>query len=208
VQKTFFGPIRVSVMMDSNGSNTTAAAAVLAAAKHVDLKGAETLILGGTGPVGHRAAQILAMRGAKVRIGSRTVEKAKAVSDAVIRDVSGASVLPVATSLASDLDAACDGVSVIIAAGAAGVELLATAKREALRGLKVAVDLNAVPPAGIGGIEAMDKAKERSGTICYGPLGVGGMKMKIHKASVAKLFESNDLVLDTAAICAIGEAIL
>ena len=32
VRGVFFGPMRVSVMMDSNGSNTTAAAAVLAAA--------------------------------------------------------------------------------------------------------------------------------------------------------------------------------
>ncbi len=31
VQEAFFGPFRVSVLMDANGSNTTAAAAVLAA---------------------------------------------------------------------------------------------------------------------------------------------------------------------------------
>ncbi|MEQ8838397.1 MAG: methylene-tetrahydromethanopterin dehydrogenase N-terminal domain-containing protein, partial [Lacipirellulaceae bacterium] len=30
VQKTFFGPMRVSAMLDSNGANTTAAATVLA----------------------------------------------------------------------------------------------------------------------------------------------------------------------------------
>lgn len=208
VQKTFFGPIRVSVMMDSNGSNTTAAAAVLAAARHVELKGIDALVLGGTGPVGHRAAQILAMRGAHVRVGSRSAEKAQVVCDAVNRDVDGATIKAVATGSAAEIDTACDGVSVIIAAGAAGIELLPVSKREALKGLKVAVDLNAVPPAGIGGIEATDKAKERCGTICYGALGVGGMKMKIHKAAVAKLFEANDQVLDTAAICAIGEAIL
>src|SRR3954452_21581696 len=33
----FFGPMRVSVMLDSNGANTTAAAAVLCARKHVPL---------------------------------------------------------------------------------------------------------------------------------------------------------------------------
>ncbi|MGE3316812.1 MAG: NAD(P)-dependent methylenetetrahydromethanopterin dehydrogenase [Planctomycetaceae bacterium] len=208
VQKTFFGPIRVSVMMDSNGSNTTAAAAVLAAAKHVDLNGAEVLVLGGTGPVGHRAAQILAMKGAHVRVASRSIEKAQGVCDAVSRDVDGAKLRAVATGSEQETDAACAGVSVIIAAGAAGVELLSAAKRESLKGLKVAVDLNAVPPAGIGGIEATDKAKDRNGTICYGALGVGGMKMKIHKAAVAKLFEANDQILDTAAICTIGESIL
>ena len=66
------------------------------------------------------------------------------------------------------------------------------------------VDLNAVPPLGIGGLEMTDKAKERDGAICYGAIGVGGTKMKIHKAAVARLFESHDQVLDTAAIYAIG----
>ena len=48
VQKTFFGPVRVSVMMDSNGSNTTAAAAVISAGKHVSLSESKVVVLGGT----------------------------------------------------------------------------------------------------------------------------------------------------------------
>ncbi len=52
IQNTFFGPMRVSVMMDANGANTTAAAAVLAAARHVDLSSTTALVLAGTGPVG------------------------------------------------------------------------------------------------------------------------------------------------------------
>src|ERR1700731_4526491 len=47
VKSTFFGPLRVSVMIDSNGSNTTAAAAVLAARKHVSPKNRTALVLGG-----------------------------------------------------------------------------------------------------------------------------------------------------------------
>src|SRR4051794_30445868 len=34
-RECFFGPMRVSVMLDSNGANTTAAAAVLSVRKHV-----------------------------------------------------------------------------------------------------------------------------------------------------------------------------
>ena len=56
----FFGPMRVSVMMDSNGANTTAAAAVLAAAREMNLNGVEALVLAGTGPVGLRAGRLLA----------------------------------------------------------------------------------------------------------------------------------------------------
>ena len=213
VCKTFFGPVRVSVMMDSNGSNTTAAAAVLAAGKHLDLKGAEALVLGGTGPVGHRAAQLLALRGARVRIASRSLPRALATCATIARDVPGARVTALSSDSAANVEQACDGVQLIIAAGAAGVELLSAAQFSAARGesvksLRVAVDLNAVPPLGIAGIEVADKARDRNGVICYGAIGVGGTKMKIHKAAVEKLFEANDQVLDTAAIYGIGEALL
>src|SRR5205807_5327271 len=43
--------LRVSVLFDANGANTTAAAAVQAAARHVDLKGSRALVLAATGPV-------------------------------------------------------------------------------------------------------------------------------------------------------------
>src|SRR5438874_61092 len=62
--------------------------------------------------------------------------------------------------------------------------------------LQVAIDLNAVPPAGIEGVEAIDAGAKRDGVVGYGALGVGGTKMKVHKAAVAKLFERNDQVFD------------
>jgi hypothetical protein len=62
--------------------------------------------------------------------------------------------------------------------------------------LKLAIDLNAVPPTGIGGIQPTDKAVEKDGQICYGAIGVGGTKMKVHKAAINKLFETNNAVLD------------
>ena len=77
VMKAFFGPFRVSVMMDSNGCNTTAAAAVARLAGAMDLSGARAVILGGTGPVGLRAAVLLARAGASVTITSRSMAKAK-----------------------------------------------------------------------------------------------------------------------------------
>jgi len=66
--------------------------------------------------------------------------------------------------------------------------------------LKVAVDLNAVPPLGIEGIELNDSGAERNGVRVYGAFGVGGFKTKLHKACVAQLFERNDLVLDAETI--------
>jgi hypothetical protein len=208
IRGTFFGPVRVSVMMDSNGSNTTAAAAVLSARKHVALAGASALVLGGTGPVGQRAAQLLAAQGASVRIGSRTREKAEVACRAVSKAVTSAKVSPAATGDAGALAAACAGVTILIAAGAAGAELLSADARRSMGTLQVAIDLNAVPPAGIAGIEVMDKGVERDGVLCYGAIGVGGLKMKIHKAALQRLFDGNDQILDTAAIYEIGERLM
>src|SRR5438067_12412617 len=55
--------LTVSVMLDSNGANTTAAAAVRAAGRHLDLGKVDALVLGGTGPVGQRVARVLAKSG-------------------------------------------------------------------------------------------------------------------------------------------------
>jgi hypothetical protein len=87
------------------------------------------------------------------------------------------------------------------------VELLPdTVRRQAGR-LKLAIDLNAVPPLGIGGIQPQDKAAECDGQICFGAIGVGGTKMKLHKAAIRRLFESNDAVLDAEEIYALGASI-
>tara|TARA_R110002072_G_scaffold302999_3_gene491143 strand:- start:86609 stop:87466 length:858 start_codon:yes stop_codon:yes gene_type:complete len=205
VQSIFFGPVRVSILMDSNGSNTTAAAAVLAAGKHVDLSQTTALLLGGTGPVGQRAAQILTNLGATVRIGTRSAAKAEATCNAVRSKVEGAKVSAHETGSPAGLASAAEGVEMIIATGAAGIQLLSAEQRSQIPSLKVAIDLNAVPPVGIEGIEVFDKAAEQNGAFCYGAIGVGGTKMKIHKAAVQKLFTANDLLLDTAAVFEIGQ---
>ncbi len=85
--------------------------------------------------------------------------------------------------------------------------MLSESARLACKTLKVAIDLSAVPPPGISGIEATDNAKERQGCICYGALGVGGVKMKIHKAAIRQLFTARDLVLDTEQIFGIGKTL-
>lgn len=68
------------------------------------------------------------------------------------------------------------------------------------------VDLNAVPPAGIAGLEVMDSGEQRHGTICYGAIGVGALKMKIHKHAIRSLFESNDVVLEVNEIYELGKS--
>lgn len=188
--------LQVSLMLDSNGANTTAAAAVHAATKHVDLATTVALILGGTGPVGQRVARLLARAGADVRIGSRQRERAESVAMSIRSIHSGAKARAVSTASTADAPSALEGVNMVVAAGAAGVVLLPKKIRDTCPTLKLAIDLNAVPPTGIEGIEPSDKAVERDGLVCYGALGVGSAKMKLHKAAIAQLFSRNDLVID------------
>ncbi len=67
-------------------------------------------------------------------------------------------------------------------------------------------DVNAVPPLGIEGIEASDKGTERDGKRVFGALGIGGLKMKVHRACVAQLFARNDAVVDLDTIYRVARA--
>jgi hypothetical protein len=203
--RAFFGPMRVSVMLDSNGANTTAAAAVLAAARNGPLAQGEVVVLAATGPVGSRVVRLLAREGARVKVASRTRMRAEAVCQAVAARTPGAELSPIETANQAQIVAALDGASVVISAGAPGVELLTAAARAGVRTLKVAIDLSAVPPTGLGGIQVTDSGKDRDGMLCYGAIGIGGTKMKIHKAAIRQLFETNDQVLDAEEIYEIGK---
>lgn len=188
--------LSVSLMLDSNGSNTTAAAAVRAAGRHIDLSTAKSLVLGGTGPVGQRVAKLLAKAGGYVRVGSRQKDRAEGVCTRIRANIPKAKIEAVGVSSSTDAPDALDGCNLVVAAGAAGALLLPRKYRAGLKTLKVLIDLNGVPPAGIEGVELNDKAADRDGVICYGALGVGGTKMKVHKLALSKLFESNNAVLD------------
>jgi methylenetetrahydrofolate/methylenetetrahydromethanopterin dehydrogenase (NADP+) len=85
--------------------------------------------------------------------------------------------------------------------------LLPKSARQICKALKVAIDLNAVPPLGVEGVGVTDKGKDCDGVICYGAIGVGDTKMKLHRAAVAKLFERNDQVLDAEEVYALGEGL-
>lgn len=188
--------LTVSVMLDSNGANTTAAAAVRAAAKHVNLSEVKSLVLGGTGPVGQRVARLLARHGGHVRIGSRQLDRAEAVAVRIRADTPGAKVEAVSVGSSADGPKALDGRELVVAAGAPGAVLLPKKVREAAKTVRVLIDLNGVPPAGIEGVELTDKGQDRGGVVCYGAIGVGGTKMKVHKAAVQELFTRKDAVLD------------
>ena len=214
-QKCFFGPVRVSMMSDPNGSNTTAVAAVLSAEKHLDPRGKTVTVLAATGPVGLRIAQLTYAQGCHVRVCSRRRDRAEGVCKAVremfsdgqynARDVGELSAQETDSPMQT-LDA-IRGADILFSAGAAGIELVSDAWQELDPCPAVAIDLNAVPPPGIEGVQVTDQAEDRNGTLCYGAIGVGGLKMKIHKQCIKELFESNDRVLETHEIYDIGKSI-
>ncbi len=201
--------LQVSVMLDSNGCNTTAAAAVRAAGRHLDPAATTALVLGGTGPVGQRVALLLARHGAQVRVGSRQLDRASQVCDRIRTKLANARLEPIATSDPAALERGLVRADLVISAGAAGVVLLREADWARWPALKVAVDLNAVPPAGIEGVAVTDKGAERGPTkvLCYGAIGVGDTKMKTHKAAIARLFEANDRILDIEEIYEIASGL-
>lgn len=205
--QTFFGPVRVSVMIDSGGCNTTATAAVLSAAAQLPIAKARALVLAATGPVGSRVCRLLARHGGHVRVASRAHDRAQQTCDRIAAKIPAARLEPVEVTSESDLREALDEVQLVFCAGAAGIELLPAKVREKAADLQVVIDLNAVPPLGVEGIEVHDRAKTYGQVCCYGAVGVGGTKIKIHKAAIRKLFEQNDLVLDAEEIFEIGQAV-
>jgi hypothetical protein len=206
VKATFFGPLRVSAMLDSNGSNTTAAAAVAKLQQAAgNVAGLRAVVTAGTGPVGARAAGLLAKAGADVVITSRRPPDAALIDKIQKRfggKVSGASMSDV-----SQAPAVLAGAGLLLNAGPAGACLVPKTAWAGRAGLRAAADVNAVPPLGVEGIEVMDNGADRDGVKVFGALGVGGLKMKIHKACIARLFEKNDLVLDAEAIADVADAI-
>jgi methylenetetrahydrofolate/methylenetetrahydromethanopterin dehydrogenase (NADP+) len=200
--------LQVSVMLDPNGCNTTAVAAVRSASKHLDLTQTKSLVLGGTGPVGQRVALLLALQGGHVRLGSRQVEKAAQACQHLRNRVPKGQLEPVGTGDPASLAQALADRDLVVSAGAIGAHLLSKATRAGVSGLKVMIDLNAVPPLGIEGLEVTDRATDRDGISCYGAIGVGGLKMKIHKAAIARLFHDSHHILDAETIYALAENLL
>ena len=203
-----FAPFKVSVMLDSNGSNTTAVAAVVKVEQVVgEVKGKKVVILGGTGPVGQRAAGLLAKAGARVTITSRKPEQGEK-SRQFVNARFAVQVESAAVAEPAQLPRVLDGVDILINAGAAGIQMVSKAGWTAMKTLKIAVDLNAVPPLGIEGVEVNDAGVVKSGITVFGAFGIGNFKTKLHKACIARLFERNDLVLDAETIADVARELM
>ena len=204
VQACFFSGFQVSVMLDSNGSNTTAAAAVAKLATSGVLVGKKAVVLAGTGPVGQRAATFLAQEGADVSLTARSMERAVTACNNM-KARFGVTIRPIE---AYDNDAralAIKDAHIVLATGAAGVELLTAAQWQDNLTLEMIADANATPPLGIGGTDMMDKGTLRHGKIIWGAIGFGTLKLALQRACIAQLFTDNKQVFDAENIFALAK---
>jgi hypothetical protein len=196
VQKAFFGPFKVSVMLDSNGCNTTAATAVAKLAKDAGLKGRVVIV--GAGAVGLRAAALLEQEGCDVTISGIPADRFgsdyRRARGLGVAEERGFSIAEPEDDEA--LAKLLDGASIVLAAGPAGVELLPEKLWQGVDSIAVLADFNAAEPLGLEGTEATDELKDYGGKKVLGALAIGGPKMKVHKACIRRLFETNDVVLD------------
>ena len=207
IKKRFFSNFRVSVMFDSNGSNTTAAAAVANIVNTCDVSGKKAVILGGTGPVGQRAAALLSLEKADVFITSRNIEKAEQISVEINeRFDTNVKALPGGTN--DERVTSILGASIVMATGASGVVLLNKKDWIESQSIEVVCDANAMPPLGIEGVELNDKAKEIAGKKAFGAIGFGGLKISVHRECVSRLFHSNDGIFDAEEIYRIAKEML
>jgi ribulose 1,5-bisphosphate synthetase/thiazole synthase len=207
-QDTLFDEHTVSIMLDSNGSNTTAVAAVVKIEEALgDLRGKKVVVLAGTGPVGQRAAGLLARDGARVTITSRKPEQGEKARQ-LISARFDVQVDAVTFAEPSTLPRILEGAEILLNSGPAGVQMVPKSAWTAVKTLRVAVDLNAVPPLGIEGVDVDDAGVKRNGVTVFGAFGIGNFKTKLHKACVARLFTRNDLVLDAEAIAEIARELV
>jgi methylene-tetrahydromethanopterin dehydrogenase len=185
-KKALVPPFAISLFADPAGSFTTAAAMVACVEKTLrdkkqrDLKGLEIAVFGATGVVGFSSGVIAALEGADVTLvgydGVRRVSDAareiKARFQADVRVADGSDEGKKAAILAQAEAAFC--------AGRAGVRILSAAQLAAAKRLLIVADVNAVPPAGIEGLDMMANGAELTphGTLGIGPLAVGNVKYK------------------------------
>jgi hypothetical protein len=200
-RKLFFEPFQPSIMLDSDGSNTTAAAAVALVRGAVELQGSRAAVIG-VGPVGLRTAELLRREDAEVTMFTFPPDVMEGghhrASGIPIAEEAGFEVIEPGSS--DELDAALAGHAAVFAAGPAGTQILRRSGWAQAEGVQVVVDYSAAEPVGVEGVERDDELEDEDGVKKLGALAVGGPKMKLQKRCVQRMFESKGTVMDLQSV--------
>ena len=197
-------PFEVSVFADPSGAYTTAAAMLAKVERALDtafglpLRGRDVLVLGGSGPVGVVAATLAAQAGARVRIASHQgAAHAQPACDA-LRQRYGLDAEPVDWRHAEARLRLIADAEVVLAVARAGVQVLGRGELAQARRLRVAADLNAVPPAGIETIGVADDARPLDAVpngerpaLGIGALAVGNVKYQVQQTLLRRMREAD-----------------
>ena len=197
-RKALMPPFAISLFADPSGSFTTAAAMIALIEKQLreagGLGGRKVTVFGASGTVGMAAAVLAAQGGAAVTLVSHSgLDAARGRTEELERRFK-VKLAPAAGSESKQKIAALDGAEVAIAAGPAGIEVLGRAELDAAKRLKIAADVNAVPPAGIAGLGVSDSAKPLAGTptLGFGPLAIGNVKFKTQHQLLRQMLEADE----------------
>jgi len=184
----------ISVMADPSGAFTTAAGMVAVVEHHLKAKGTglegkRVAVFGATGPVGGVAGLIAAKAGAKVTlVGYDGLQRVSSRCDQ-FGERFGVALRPADGSDPEKNAAAAADAEVVLAAGRAGTQILSKEQLARAKHLLAAVDVNAVPPSGLGGLDAFASGTPIEGTpgAGFGALAVGNVKFQTEHALLASM---------------------
>jgi methylene-tetrahydromethanopterin dehydrogenase len=202
-QQAMVPPFEVSVFADPSGAFTTAAALVACVEKQLkakhgkELKDCNALVFGGTGPVGLATGIIASLAGAETALVDHlSIDAASDVAKAYNRRF-GCTLKGACAGSEADKAQLVLKADIIFCAAKAGIQVLSSAVLKEARQLKVAGDVNAVPPLGIEGIKRSDSgvplihAIHAQGAVGVGALAVGNVKYKLQNEMLKLMLETD-----------------
>ena len=199
-QESMVPPFEVSCFADPSGAFTTAAGMVACVEQALidkfdtDLNGKCVIVMGGTGPVGSTAAVLAAKAGADVKIMGRKKDKSQRVA-ALCNSEYGANMTGIQGEANDMIDGVVQIADVVFAAAAAGVQVISETHIATSSGLKVAADVNAVPPSGIAGLDLMGNCEpikgSKSGAVGIGALAIGNVKYQTQHRLLQEMREAD-----------------
>jgi methylene-tetrahydromethanopterin dehydrogenase len=197
-KKAFVPPFVNHVFADPAGSFTTGAAMVAQVSRalrqtfNTDLQGKRIVIFGGAGVVAYVAAVIGALQGATtVLVGHDGEERVSKIAF-TMKWRFGIEVGAVDGTAPEDRRVAIKDADVILSAGPAGIPILSADDLRSAPKLLVASDVNAVPPAGIAGIDvnAVDVPLPTGKGVGIGALAVGNVKYQTQRRLFDRMLAS------------------
>lgn len=199
-------PFEVSVFADPSGAYTTAAALVACVEKALrqihgkELKDCKALVFGGTGPVGIATGVITSLQGADtVLVDHLSIETANDAAKQYNRRFNSTLKGAVAKNDAEKIALLAD-TDIVFCTAKAGIRVLSATVLSQTQQLKVAGDVNAVPPAGVEGIGLNDMAtplihaSRTSNAVGVGALAVGNVKYQTQHALLKSMLETDQPV--------------